>query len=151
MKQFAIGFFCVCFLAMHGYSQQRLEGLFEGTLTIGGLDGAASQRLEMYLKIDRRQISGRSYVHLAGNKTIEMELRGVFYQDFSIYLEEVAPVDGVEDAKQAPFTRKYQLMYSGSFDEVLLTGFWQQASDSPLDDKRQIGRIKLKKVRNNKA
>lgn len=151
MKQLVIGFFCVCFLAIEGYSQQRLEGLFEGILTVGGLDGSGTQRLEMYLKIDRRQISGRSYLHLAGNKTIEMEIRGVFYQDFSIYLEEIAPVNAIEDLKQAPFPRKYQLMYSGSFDEVILTGFWQQVSDSPLDDKRQIGRVKLKKVRNNKA
>ncbi|MBK8044642.1 MAG: hypothetical protein IPK21_19440 [Haliscomenobacter sp.] len=133
-------------------AQKRLEGLFQGELTIGGLGSSRKIKVEMYLKINKRQVEGRSYVHLAPGKTVEMHLQGVFYDDFSIYLEEVQEIaPGAPEQTTSPYPRKYQLRYSGHFDEVQLTGFWQQVIDTPFDKKRHLGRIKLVKVQASKA
>ncbi|MBK6947868.1 MAG: hypothetical protein IPH16_07215 [Haliscomenobacter sp.] len=133
-------------------AQKRLEGLFQGNLTVGGLSSSRKMKVEMYLKIDKQQVEGRSYVHLGPGKTVEMRLRGIFYGDFSIYLEEVQEIlPGASGQAIAPYPRKYQLMYSGHFDDVQLTGFWQQVIDAPFDKKRHLGRIKLTKVQASKA
>lgn len=134
------------------HAQKRLEGLFQGELTVGGLGSSRKIKVEMYLKIDKRQVEGRSYVHLAPGKTAEMQLRGIFYDDFSIYLEEVQEVSPrASEQASAPYPRKYQLLYSGHFEEVQLTGFWQQVIDTPFDKKRHLGRIKLTKIQASKA
>ncbi len=134
------------------HAQKRLEGLFQGSLTLGGLGSSRKVKVEMYLKIDKKQVEGRSYVHLAPGKTVEMQLRGIFYDDFSIYLEEVGEIQpGAPGQANAPYPRKYQLMYSGHFEDVQLTGFWQQVIDTPFDKKRHLGRIKLAKVLASKA
>lgn len=134
------------------FAQKRLEGLFEGTITLGGLESSRAIRVEMYLKINQQQVSGRSYVHLKEGKTVEMELRGWFYEDFSIYMEEfreITPRD--EEAGAAPFFRKYQLKYGGNFDDVRLTGFWQEVTETPFSKQRQLGRVRLAKVKTSKA
>ena len=133
------------------YSQERLQGLFEGTLTLGGLESSRRLRLEMAIRIQDGRVSGRSYVHLGRNEILEMELRGYFYQDFSIYVEEIKEIALPGEKPLSPYPRKYQLKYSGSFEEVFLNGFWQQASDAPLEEGLQLGRVRLRKTRGGKA
>lgn len=133
------------------YSQERLQGLFEGSLTLGGLESSRRLRLEMILRIEDGRVSGRSYVHLGRNEILEMELRGYFYQDFSIYLEETKEIGLPGEKSLSAYPRKYQLKYSGSFDEVYLNGFWQQVSEAPLEEGRQLGRVRLRKTRGGKA
>jgi hypothetical protein len=118
------------------YGQERLQGLFEGTLTLGGLESSRRLRLEMAIRIQDGRVSGRSYVHLGRNE---------------IYLEETKEIALPGEKPLSPYPRKYQLKYSGSFEEVFLNGFWQQASDAPLEEGRQLGRVRLRKTRGGKA
>ena len=145
-----IGFFCLLFSSLG--AQERLQGLFEGYLTEGGIASSRKIRLEMFLRFKGHEISGRSYVHLGEGKVVEMELKGYLYGDFSVYLQEVRYIP-MDDKKQekAPFFRKYQMQYSGNFEEVVLTGFWQEETETPLGTKRAIGKVRLRKVRGSKA
>lgn len=133
-------------------AQERLQGLFEGTLTVGGLESSRKIRLEMFLRFKGQEISGRSYVHLENRQVVEMELKGYLYGDFSVYLQEVGYIQSDEQSpEQPPYFRKYQMQYSGNFEEVILTGFWQEETDAPLGEKRELGRVRLRKVKGSKA
>ena len=57
-------------------AQKRLEGLFEGYLTVGGLESSRKLRLEIFVRFKGQEISGRSYVHLGKGQVVEMELSG---------------------------------------------------------------------------
>lgn len=133
-------------------AQQRLQGLFEGHLTVGGLESSGKLRLEMFLRFEGQKVNGRSYVHLGKGQVVEMELSGYLYSDFSIYLQEIKHIPGHEgDALKPPYFRRYQMQYSGNFEEVILTGFWQEVTDMPMGKQRAIGRVRLRKVNGSKA
>lgn len=134
-----------------GMAQERLQGLFEGTYTVGGINSAVMRKMEMYIRISGTRITGRSYIHEGRGKPTELELSGVLFNDFSVYLEETGMVPDGNSGVLVPIFRKYQLKYSGDFEEVWMKGFWQEVSDAPLDEKRRIGRVQLRKVRADKA
>ena len=133
-------------------AQKRLEGLFEGYLTVGGLESSRKLRLEIFVRFKGQEINGRSYVHLGRGQVVEMELSGYLYGDFSVYLQEIRHIPANEEDKvKPPYFRKYQLQYGGNFEEVILTGFWQEETDVPLGKQRAIGRVRLRKVNSSKA
>ncbi len=133
-------------------AQKRLQGLFEGSLTVGGLESSQKLKLEMFLRFDGQEISGRSYVHLAKGQVVEMELQGYLYSDFSVYLQEIRHIPAnEEDQIKPPYFRKYQMQYSGNFEEVILTGFWQEETEVPLGKQRVIGKVRLRKINGSKA
>jgi hypothetical protein len=133
-------------------AQKRLQGLFEGSLTVGGLESSQKLKLEMFLRFDGQEISGRSYVHLAKGQVVEMELQGYLYSDFSVYLQEIRHIPAnEEDQVKPPYFRKYQMQYSGNFEEVILTGFWQEETEVPLGKQRVIGKVRLRKINGSKA
>ncbi len=143
---------CCIGITVSLFGQARLEGLFEGTITLGGLESSQKMRVDMFLKINQYEITGRTYAHTSEGKVVEMELRGWRYEDYSVYLEETREVvhrDG--EPEQAPMKRKYQLRYGGNFNEVQLTGFWQEITDTPFNKQRQLGKVKLVKVKSSKA
>ena len=130
--------------------QKLLGGLWKGTMTVGGLDSGKEIKFELFLEVKGKKLKGRSYVHLAPGKVIEMNVKGKLFEDRSLYLHEIefiAP-EGVDF--EPPFNRKYQLTYYRSFESTL-NGFWQEIITSPFDDYRERGRIKLKKVDESKA
>jgi hypothetical protein len=133
-------------------AQERLQGLFEGTLTVGGLESSRKLRIELFLRFTGREISGRSYVYLEKGQMVEMELRGYMYRDFSVYLQEIRHIPPDRpDQVRPPYFRKYQLQYSGNFEEVKLNGFWQEETAQPLSTGRAIGKVSLRKVKGSKA
>lgn len=139
--------FLVCTL---GYSQRGLAGLWKGEMTLGGLNSAQKVKFEIFLEVKGKRIKGRSYVHLDNEKTIEMDIKGRMFDDRSLYLHEIEFIPTTDTTLQAPFNRKYQLIYNRSFDSTL-DGYWQEIITSPFDDKRERGRIKLRKVPESKA
>lgn len=133
-------------------AQKHLEGLWEGILTRGGIESDQGYKFELLLRLEGRYIKGRSYVYLSENEIIEMDIRGVIYQDRSVYIQdmEFIPLDE-EGALLPPFYRKYQFIYNRSVFGSKLEGYWQQMMIGPFDGKRKRGRIILKKKEESKA
>ena len=127
-------------------AQSRLSGLWEGTITFGGIYSEDHHRFQMLLRTSGSALSGRSYVYLKNGEIIEMEIKGRYFGDWSmsIYDMEFKPIAGSDF--QPPFRRKYQLLYQTSIWETTLNGYWQQIMEESLSPKRQRGRIFLKKL-----
>ncbi|MDX1941580.1 MAG: hypothetical protein SFU99_13565 [Saprospiraceae bacterium] len=138
-----ISLFCTLLLS----SQSRYDGLWEGELTYGGIYSEQSYRFQMWLEADGGDIKGRSYVFLSEDKVIEMEIRGRLYSDLSIYLLDTAFVPAAGSELVPSFYRKYQLLFKRSIWETALEGYWQEIIDSPLDEHREKGRIKVQRVK----
>lgn len=127
-------------------AQNRLSGLWEGTITLDGIYSAKENRFQMLLQYKDGHLSGRSYVYLDSGEILEMKIDGRLFDDWSmsIYDIEFIPIGGSK--LQPPFHRKYQLLYQTSIWETTLNGYWQEIRDEALDKKRQLGRITLKKL-----
>jgi hypothetical protein len=133
-------------------AQKHLEGLWEGIMTRGGIDSEEGYKFELLLKLEGQYIKGRSYLYLSENEIIEMDIRGVIYQDRSAYLQDVEFIPLEEDISVLPpFYRKYQFIYNRSVFGSKLEGYWQQMLIHPFDGNRQRGRILLKKKVETKA
>ncbi|NRB63181.1 MAG: hypothetical protein HRU40_09195 [Saprospiraceae bacterium] len=142
---------CCLLISPMAFAQEKLEGLWKGSITDGGLDSENSYDFEVFIKKEGKKIRGKSYVHLERGKVVEMEIRGMLYGDMSLYLTDVEfiPLEGVEVKPR--YTRKYQLLYRPSIWETTLNGYWQALIPTPFFDGRDRGRIFLKKVKKNKA
>jgi len=128
------------------FGQNRLSGLWEGTITLDGIYSAKENRFQMLIQYKDGNLSGRSYIYLDNGEILEMKIHGQLFGDWSmsIYDVEFMPIGG-SDLKP-PFQRKYQLIYNTSVWETTLDGYWQEIRDEALDKKRQLGRITLKKL-----
>ena len=133
-------------------AQLELEGLWEGTITQGGLDSRQAYKFELLIKREGDVLTGRTYVHLGKDEVIEMEFVGKLYYDRSLYLEDLKfiPLEGVDVVP--PFLRKYQLIFNRSIWDSSLNGYWQEITrKDPMDPRRERGRIALKKIKASKA
>lgn len=128
--------------------QSRLEGVWKGVITQGGLESAEQLPFELYLQKEGGKLVGRSYITLKNKERVEMEVQGTLYGDLSIYLRDTdyVPVPGKEDEKPS-YTRKYQLLYLPSIWDTKMEGFWQEITPHDFSEKRKLGRIKLKKMK----
>ncbi|MGH1435112.1 MAG: hypothetical protein ACRBG0_11700 [Lewinella sp.] len=132
-------------------AQLQFEGLWEGTITVGGIQSTKGYPVQVYLERQGKTVTGRSYVYLSETRIIEMNLSGRLYDDLSVYIDEVEYVNRNGDNYVPPFLRKYQLMWNRSINGSSLNGYWQEIRLEIFDSKRERGRIFLKKVVNNKA
>ncbi len=132
-------------------AQTTLDGLWRGTMTVGGLESTRGYDFEVYLERQGRQVTGRSYLHLSDDRIVEMEVRGYMYEDFSIYIDEITYINDDGDSYEPPFKRKYQLAWRRGIYEGSLNGFWQEIIPEVFDDGRERGRIFLRKVIAKKA
>ena len=133
-------------------AQEPIEGLWEGTITIGGLESRQGYKFELFLEvIDGRKIKGRSYVYIAKDDILEMDISGWLYNDRSIYFEDVdfIPVEGSTVFPR--FNRKYQMIFNRSIWESTLEGYWQEMIHDPFDTRRERGRLSLRKKDSKKA
>ena len=129
-----------------------LSGLWEGTITEGGIYSKQGYRFQLYLEVNEKYIKGRSYIHISADSIVQMQLRGQRYQDNSIYLEEVDPTWTQEEeaaieqgASPQQFSRKYQFIYKRSIWDPSLEGYWQEVTTMPFNFKRERGRVFLEK------
>ncbi len=130
-------------------AQKDIEGLWEGTISFGGIYSTKTYKFQLYLQTRGKKIVGKTQVHLNEQDIIEMEVSGYMYGDRSVYMEEFkfVPVVGDEDAVKPPFYRKYQFLHNRSIWESKLEGYWQEINRDPLDQKRERGKISLTRVK----
>lgn len=148
------GFFLLLFLAAlpaTAGAQHRLSGLWEGVITTGGIYSREGHKFELYLDVNGNKLSGKSYVYLADDKVIEMAVKGNLYTDLSIYMEDIHFITAGDTEFRPRFRRKYQLVFNRSIWEKNLEGYWQEVRVDTLNEKRERGRVFLKKVTNSKA
>ncbi len=144
----AIYALCSIFWLSIGLSAQgRFDGLWEGKLTYGGIHSEQSYRFQLWLQTDGGSLKGRSYVYLTPEQAIEMEVQGTIYSDMSLYLLDVEFIPAAGHSLIPAFYRKYQMVFKRSIWETALEGYWQQILDSPMEERRERGRIQLQKVK----
>ncbi|NUO00741.1 MAG: hypothetical protein HUU01_09000 [Saprospiraceae bacterium] len=148
MKSLPILFLCFT-TSFALYGQKKATGLWEGTLT-NGLNSQTGLRFELLLEFKGKKVRGKTYIYHKDNTLHTMEVEGTVYEDRSIYFEEVRSANG-QDQAPPPFNRKYQLIFTRSIWESTLDGYWQEIITNPFDEKREMGRIAMKKVSNSKA
>lgn len=132
-------------------AQLQLDGLWEGTITTGGIESSQGYPVQLYLKRSGKTVTGRSYVYISETEVIEMELEGRLYDDLSIYIDEVKYINHQEGDEVPDFLRKYQLIWNRSINGSSINGYWQEIRKEIFDTQRQRGRIFLKQRVNNKA
>ena len=128
----------------------QVQGQWEGTLEENGKE----YRFELLLKKTGRKITGRTFIHLSDSLTIEMDATGYWHEDRSMNLYDqllIQPTLTDSTAINAIPRRTYQLIYSRSFNDRIIEGWWQERDKGNFDPKRNRGLIYLKKVSHNKA
>ncbi len=140
-----ISLFCLVSLP----AQRDIDGLWEGTITFGGIHSDESYKFQLFLKARGRKVSGKSQIHVSTDEIIEMEVSGTMFGDRSVYLEEFKFVPiRLEEEKVGPaFYRKYQFLHNRSIWESKLEGYWQEIINEPFAQGRRRGRIKLTRVK----
>lgn len=144
--------FCLVSLSFAFAQSGALEGLWKGTMTLGGLNSNEKVKFELFLKKENSKLIGRSYLYLNDGRVIEMEVKGTLYGDLSLYLREseFIPFPGLEGEEPPSFNRKYQLLYMPSIWNTKMEGFWQEITGESFNENRKLGRIKLKKMKDPK-
>jgi len=144
--------FVLLFFALSTLTAQKgLAGLWEGTLTWGGLHNTQTYKFELLIQVEGNKVRGRSYIHLPEGEVLEMDVRGYFYQDRSIAFRDIEFIPPVGSELDPRFYRKYQLIYNRSIFGSTLEGYWQEIITSPFDEYRDRGKITLKKKDASKA
>lgn len=128
-----------------------VEGIWEGELRLGGLEGQQKVKFELHLKADDQFLKGRTYLYTPEGEVHTLPVEGWIYSDRSIYLREVWPEDEPDEPTRPPFPRKFQLLFSRSIWETTLEGYWQQIHLDPFDHKRQRGRLLLQRKEQRKG
>lgn len=137
-------FFCFAFTTQ---AQQYLPGLWAGTLTQGNQE----YKVEIFLVRKRQRLTGRSYIYLSEGEVVEGEIKGKLHKDLSMNIYDVKIVRPEELDDKLHFPRHFQLLYQRSFNEMQLTGYWQDWHHSAGDPKRQQGKIRLERKAPGKA
>ncbi len=136
--------FATCFMSL---AQGRLEGLWDGTITFGGLHSSKRYKFQLWIQSTGKSIKGRSYIYLTDKNVIEMGISGRLFDDLSLALQDVEHIPLEGSTTVPPFYRKYQIIFRRTLSESTLDGYWQQILDhNPMDENRQLGRIQLKKI-----
>jgi hypothetical protein len=107
--------------------------------------------IELFLYRDGSRVWGRSYVTVQKDSTIVMDLEGKIHGDLSISLKEVRFGGDTVRGPLAPFGRRYQLIFKRGLYDASLNGFWQEIRDDVFNDRRNRGRIYLRKDKPDKA
>ena len=142
-----VAFLCVSSFAI---AQSGLEGTWKGTMTVGGLESKKTVPFELFLQQKGAKIEGRSYIYLEDKTVIEMEVKGSLFGDLSIYLKETDYIEDPTSDYQPEFNRKYQLLYKPSIWNTKMEGYWQELTDHYFSEKRRLGIIRLKKMKDKK-
>ena len=68
---------CIALLVFHGllFAQSAPTGLWEGYITVGGLDSDVGYKFELQLEGNGKRLKGRSYIQMGDQKVI-MDVAG---------------------------------------------------------------------------
>lgn len=124
-------------------AQSRLDGTWEGTMTVGGIYSNEMLPMQLYLKTKDRKVEGRSYVQLPDGSTLQMDLVGFLHYDQSISLTEVKFAGDPFNKIMPEFNRQYQILFKDDLWNPLLRGFWQEETSEAFLETRRRGRMQL--------
>jgi len=131
------------------YGQDFLKGAWKGKYTFG-IQNDYGYPFEIFLRINGRKITGRSYLVTPDKRKVEMDISGYLFQDLSFIIEETSIIKSPETIENS-FFRKYQLRFKGDIWTKNLEGYWQEIIDNNFDKTRKVGKILLTKEKDNKA
>jgi hypothetical protein len=131
------------------YGQEFLAGSWKGKYTFG-IHSDYGYPFEIFLRIEGRKITGRSYLVTPDKRKVEMDISGYLFQDLSFIIEETSMIKSPETTENS-FFRKYQLRFKGDIWTKNLEGYWQEIIDNNFDKTRKVGKILLTKEKENKA
>ena len=123
----------------------RLNGVWEGTMVVGGLDGVERLPMQLYLKTKGRNVEGRSYVQLPDGTTLRMDLKGTYFRDGSMELREVAFAGDPTNELIPEFNRQYQILFKDDLWDPKLKGYWQEVTEEVFKKNRRLGRMQLER------
>lgn len=128
----------------------QVQGQWKGTLQENGQE----YRFEVLLQKSGRKVTGTTFIYLSDSLLVQMEATGYWHDDRSMNLYDqillYPPID--ESAPQDEIPRRtYQLIYSRSFNDRIIEGWWQERDKGNFDPDRKRGRIYLQKVSASKA
>ncbi len=147
-----LALFIILTFSIVGLSAQSApEGLWEGTITVGGIHSRQGYKFQMYLEATGKRLKGRTYIYLDNEQVIAMDVVGRIYSDRSIDLQDIRLVDTSGRDLPAAFSRSYQMVYRRGLYDNAIEGFWQEMRPDTEDGKRERGRIVLKKSTASKA
>ncbi|WP_116126984.1 hypothetical protein [Lewinella sp. IMCC34183] len=147
MKAFLLTLFLLPFCVL---AQPTLDGLWEGTMTVGGIYSDQALPMQLYLTVEEGVIKGRSYVTLPDGKVLRMDLKGRLYGDRSFSLYEMNFVGDSENDIMPEFNRQYQIVYKPDLWDSTIRGFWQEIKPHVREDRRR-GRMVLRKRKDERA
>lgn len=151
MKHTIVIFSLCLFSCMTGLAQHPLEGLWVGSIS-NNLSTDQGHRFELLLQVERGRVSGRSFIYLPGGRTVVMTVTGRLFDDQSVGIEEMKIENPAEDlVGWEQMFRKYQMAHDRSIWSNTLEGHWQEMRDDPLDTRRKVGRLILRKTKSGKA
>ncbi|MEZ4986964.1 MAG: hypothetical protein R2795_18325 [Saprospiraceae bacterium] len=136
---------CLALFPVVLWGQLTLEGVWEGTLMVGGIHSRSGYPIEMHIQRRGKTITGRVIIYPNKHRKVETSFQGRLYDDLSIYLDETLFLPQSGDPYEPPFLRKYQLSWHRSLEGSSLNGFWQEITPKVFEGKRERGRIYLKK------
>ena len=148
MKFFALLLFLLPTLSV---AQTSIDGLWEGTMTIGGIYSTEALPMQLHITVEGNEIEGRSYVTLPDGEILRMELRGVFYRDRSMSLLEVSFAGDPDNDIMPEFNRQYQIVYKPDLWDSELRGYWQEVTMDTFRESRRGGRMVLTKRKSKSA
>lgn len=134
--------FGLLFLAQTAFAQHPLEGLWQGEMT----DSLGTHRFELLLKLDGKDVTGRSYYYHEDRLITEMDIKGRFYMDQSMNLYDIRLVKGDDLTGKDPYKRTYQLAFRRSAFGNTLKGFWQIHNGKIGKQLRRLGRLDMQQV-----
>ena len=83
-------------------AQTSIDGLWEGTMTVGGIYSNEALPMQLHITTTEDSIHGRSYVTLPDGEILRMELKGQLYGDRSFTLTEVSFAGDEHNGRDAP-------------------------------------------------
>lgn len=132
-------------------AQTSLDGLWEGTMTVGGIYSDQALPMQLYITTDGTKIQGRSYVTLPDGEVLRMDLSGHLYGDRSLQLMEINFAGDENNDIMPEFNRQYQIVFKPDLWDSQLRGFWQEVSEETFSDTRRRGRMVLRKNKGERA
>ncbi|MEM6316460.1 MAG: hypothetical protein AAF960_02260 [Bacteroidota bacterium] len=131
---------------------QRVDGTWEGTITLERPTPQTEHKFQLVLKREGTKVSGTAYIFYE-EQPVAMDLSGEYFGDRSMRLfnhQVLYPTQQPERDKQQHI-RKYQIMYTRSVWGDKIEGYWQEIND-PIFAQYRKGRVYLKRVeKTNKA
>lgn len=137
-------FFTFCFLLLFTFGNaQKVEGIWEGTITQERPSPQTEHKFQLILKREGKTIKGTAYIFYE-DQPVAMDLSGEYFRDRSMRLFNHNVLFPSQQLDKEKHIRKYQIMYTRSVWGDKIEGYWQEIND-PIYEQYRKGRVYLKR------